>query len=587
MLNLTKNSNDIKYYGKFDPDGLASTCKKGAACNSLEWISTTSSTSDVDNMTTTEKELYCWMSNSGGASSNVGAYSSATGTIDGCNADNANYDYYDSFTYVYSQAECDADGVTCPFTHRGYETAVKIDLKDDVGSSDLVVGQSQGVTGKDNKPDASLFNILRKSFITESGKAALAEFNCKLKDDGTIGECYATVYYQVGSGVTSTGACNRYFKNVNAIFTVKTKVVDKRGYVGNQYNCYRTDPFALGPGAKTWVSGTYSNRGYFEGWAMKQSDGSITETLTWFEGENLALNPNVRNKPAVYQGSVVLNLTKNSNDIKYYGKFDPDGLASTCKKGAACNSLEWISTTSSTSDVDNMTTTEKELYCWMSNSGGASSNVGAYSSATGTIDGCNADNANYDYYDSFTYVYSQAECDADGVTCPFTHRGYETAVKIDLKDDVGSSDLVVGQSQGVTGKDNKPDASLFNILRKSFITESGKAALAEFNCKLKDDGTIGECYATVYYQVGSGVTSTGACKRYFAVAKQANGAGVKVSDGIGGIPAGLMGVAVATLVFSILGCIKTAAIFNKIVMAGRSRMSMANPAFEMHRPSKV
>ena len=99
----------------------------------------------------------------------------------------------------------------------------------------------------------------------------------------------------------------------------------------------------------------------------------------------------------------------------------------------------------------------------------------------------------------------------------------------------------------------------------------------------------------MYYQVGSGVTSTGACKRYFAVAKQANGAGakqangagVKVSDGIGGIPAGLMGVAVATLVFSILGCIKTAAIFNKIVMAGRSRMSMANPAFEMHRPSKV
>ena len=79
----------------------------------------------------------------------------------------------------------------------------------------------------------------------------------------------------------------------------------------------------------------------------------------------------------------------------------------------------------------------------------------------------------------------------------------------------------------------------------------------------------------------------GGCKRYFAVAKKANGAGVKVSDGIGGIPAGLMGVAVATLVFSILGCIKTAAIFNKIVMAGRSRMSMANPAFEMHRPSKV
>ena len=210
MLNLTKNSNDIKYYGKIDPDGLASTCKKGAACNSLEWISTTSSTSDVDNMTTTEKELYCWMSNSGGASSNVGAYSSATGTIDGCNADNANYDYYDSFTYVYSQAECDADGITCPFTHRGYETAVKIDLKDDVGSSDLVVGQSQGTEGNDNKPDADLFNILRKSFITESGKAALAEFNCKLKDDGKIGECYATVYYQVGSGVTSMGGCKRY-----------------------------------------------------------------------------------------------------------------------------------------------------------------------------------------------------------------------------------------------------------------------------------------------------------------------------------------------------------------------------------------
>ena len=42
-----------------------------------------------------------------------------------------------------------------------------------------------------------LLFILRKSFITESEKAALAEFNCKLKDDGTIGECYATVYYQV------------------------------------------------------------------------------------------------------------------------------------------------------------------------------------------------------------------------------------------------------------------------------------------------------------------------------------------------------------------------------------------------------
>jgi hypothetical protein len=33
------------------------------------------------------------------------------------------------------------DGITCPFTHRGYETAVRIDLKDDVGSTDLVVGQ--------------------------------------------------------------------------------------------------------------------------------------------------------------------------------------------------------------------------------------------------------------------------------------------------------------------------------------------------------------------------------------------------------------------------------------------------------------
>ena len=140
-------------------------------------------------MTTTEKELYCWMSNSAGASSNVGAYASAKGTIDGCNSDNANYNYYDSFTYDYSQQECKDEGLTCPYTNRGYETAVKIDLKDDVGSSDLVVGQSQGTEGNDNKPDADLFNILRKSFITESGEAALAEFNCKLKDDGTLGKC--------------------------------------------------------------------------------------------------------------------------------------------------------------------------------------------------------------------------------------------------------------------------------------------------------------------------------------------------------------------------------------------------------------
>jgi hypothetical protein len=338
------------------------------------------------------------------------------------------------------------------------------------------------------------------------------------------------------------------------------------------------------PGAKTWVSGTYSNRGYFEGWATKQSNGSITESLTWFEGESLALNPNVRSKPDVYQGSVVFKLTKNSSDFKYYGKYDPEGLASTCKNGEACNSVEWISTTNSKSNINNMTTTEKELYCWMSNSAGASSNVGAYASAKGTIDGCNSDNANYNYYDSFTYDYSQQECKAAGLTCPFVHRGYETAVKIDLKDDVGSSDLVVGQSQGTEGNDNKPDADLFNILRKSFITESGEAALAEFNCKLKDDGKIGECYATVYYQVGSGVSFKRACKRYFAVAKETNGAGVKGSDAIGGTLTGLMGVAIATLLFSILGCIPTAAIFKKIVMPQRSRRSAANPAFalEMH-----
>ena len=517
--------------------------------------------------------------NSAGASSNVGAYASDVGSIDGCNAKNDNYNYYDTFTYVYSQEECDEDGLTCPFTHRGYETAVKIDLKDDVGSSDLVVGQSQGVTGDDNKPDDFLFNILRKSFITESGKAALAEFNCKLKNDGSIGDCYATVYYQVGSGPTSTGACKRYFKDENAIYTVKTKIADASGYKGNQYHCYRDDPFALAPGAKTWVSGTYSNRGYFEGWATKQPDGSIEESLTWFEGENLELNPNVRNKPGVYQGGVVLSLTKSSNDIKYSGRFDPDGFKSKCKKGETCKSSEWISTTNQASDINSMNTLEKELYCWMSNSAGASSNVGAYASDVGSIDGCNAKNDNYNYYDTFTYVYSQEECDEDGLTCPFTHRGYETAVKIDLKDDVGSSDLVVGQSQGVTGDDNKPDDFLFNILRKSFITESGKAALAEFNCKLKNDGSIGDCYATVYYQVGSGPTSTGACKRYYY-----ENADVKVDTKVDASTAGITGIVVTTMVFSILGCMVTAAIFVKIVMTKRSQKSVDNRAFGVQLP---
>ena len=96
----------------------------------------------------------------------------------------------------------------------------------------------------------------------------------------------------------------------------------------------------------------------------------------------------------------------------------------------------------------------------------------------------------------------------------------------------------------------------------------------------------------MYYQVGSGVSFKRACKRYFAVAnetngagvKETNGAGVKGSDAIGGTLTGLMGVAIATLLFSILGCIPTAAIFKKIVMPQRSRRSAANPAFavEMH-----
>jgi len=158
----------------------------------------------------------------------------------------------------------------------------------------------------------------------------------------------------------------------------------------------------------------------------------------------LALNPNVRNKPDVYQGSVVLNLTKNSNDIKYYGKIDPDGLASTCKKGAACNSLEW----------------PRRHYLpvhspWLRNS-------------------------SQDRPERWRGV----------------HRPRRWAIA----------------RRG--GKGQQARCVPVQYHSKSFITESGKAALADFNCKLKDDGTTGECYATVYYQVGSGVTSMGGCKRY-------------------------------------------------------------------------
>ena len=394
--------------------------------------------------------------------------------------------------------------------------------------------------------------------------------------------------------------------HANAAWNVEMKLDgsdgNNAGYTGQEYHCYDANPFALTKGSRTFVSGTYSNQGYFEGYATTVTNETATLSISWYGFFNTDKRKDWEKNPIIDSGVAEITLSKDANGKVFTsGKYDPAGSLSTCRGGKEkCFTQDWKAATQGSQYVNNMTDAAVEQFCWKGSSG-KSSNIGSFTriGETGTIDGCDQPRFdgrktyNWNYENSFTYVYSQKECDEEGYTCPYTQFGYEHANLLPLQTGGRTSDLAVGVARGIDKDFRK--MNMYAILRKSFVDSTGRPALAEFNCYIDETkgGKWGGCYHTIYRAAGSNVATRSSCRRFLSHMDQTKSADAKSGDAdlltkLHWYSRTLVGLAIATLIFAICGWAKIGAIF-KVVIADRdyvSRKSVANPVVMMTKQHK-